>query len=1354
MIKKLPFIFILITVYCLLFTSSIYAQNKCGVNIGPNYQQADQVAGLTGQGGWLVSLGSTGNCDDFSGLFGKNLNIIIRAYNGGQPFTNEQALGWIATLGKINSAGQIIYFMPWNEPNHANEGGGPNAGNQAYQYSIFLQNTLGQAGLLDTKIKLLSPMVDKLNQSFINDSFFNNPGGKAGFYNLFNGHSSINQYDQFSPGPCSAPAPQNNCQYDQVGIPADYYALETGVAGTCTPPCYNDWELTSMLNTAWPKWSPDNSFKMFAIFSYDPHRSGWDIFSAPHTKAFYKSSCTAGGVTSGGFDEAKFNAWLQPLLDDGTLIPCPSGCGYAHKDYPEMCNPTGGKYIPLICKPIPGQDSGIDCAGPPISMDGKVYYTHDEGECITRTFSGDIKLSGLDIPFSQNLADYFTGIFDFDHISQDQAQQAWQECADPETFNSCWQKIGRVKPLTTSQQQNTLKKAFLNEISARVQAGKNSRYENFQIQNMGPQAILSRFEQIEKKAWNKKGLEDEKFLKEVWNFIPLFSNEESQGAIAFSGDGVSGSVDTSIPDVYRLSKATSFLQDMLLPKPTEPPPPEGAFKKNQPLIANSAVNNNAPGIWIFNLFKNIFGKVKKVFAEDCQINCLSLGINNVSYENGMIKYNIQACHTCPDYTNGKAIGDVSFGPCGNRNHVQSIWPPCSTVDWWAAVPPIPASCPGTYTICVSAKPDRDVHKSCQGIEINHSCQVTLDDNCQITETTCGGIVPPTDTCPETPDSPENKCEDEAQPGPPQTPCCTDLETQQYPNFFGARQFKNDCAVDPGFVPDCGCYYDSAQGKCVYDTACGTSGEFKVVDRGCNPLANLCQCRCEPKVPDRCEKPFSINVNITNTVPFLTSIARQTIDPLGIYRIFIPWAQEKDYLQATESEINEKLKEMDEPIPGEDPSVSYALNIKNLPKNFEINYPGSGSFRALFEYLATVYNIKNWISNKVLLPKELGSDIPPNISQVSQQTGPQVTTQGQPAGIPGWPPSPDWSPEPLSPLVLAKAPIKGVGVCHAVMQTGGKIDWAYETSLGRGVFWRELEPSPGEYYFGGLDQLINQYKGQDVKIWLAIQTVSADLEARPKAPDWMMANWITADCKHGIFAPWDQHYQDRLYLLLKAVNDHISSQPQDYQEAVGGIMMMSGGMFGEMQLWTCNMEQKLMQTLGLNPNNPAQVLSFREKYYQAVLTLADIYVEAFPNLPIALQLGYNSEFYHPETKEKINLDWAVSREVISKYKNHFILKFNGLAPTNFEADGLNQVRTRQNNYYKDLFNAFSNQTQVGYETKNPNLFTKDEHFYNVFNWALDSSASFTCFQGGELINQLKKVQGWEKFDYDLEKNIAD
>lgn len=321
---------------------AVFAQNKCGVNVGPYYGQVGQVRNMAKEGGWVVALGTLGDCGGFSSLFGQGVNVVLRAYNAGNAFDAEQALAWTATLGKLDTKGQMVYFMPWNEPNHTNEGGGDNAGPQVAAYLQTLRQHLSEAGLLNTKVTLLSPMVNKTNPNFT--SFINGAGGMNAIYGVGSG-SSINEYDVAADKNNYVACQHsnnyyNNCRYDQIDIPGPYYALESGVTGIYAAPRYEDHHIAKMLDGSWADWQKD-SLKMFAIFSYDPISGGpsWDIFSAARTRAFYSSRCTSGGVVgTNNYDQAKFDSWFE--ANKSQLVEC-GACGYAPASAPGWCSGVG-----------------------------------------------------------------------------------------------------------------------------------------------------------------------------------------------------------------------------------------------------------------------------------------------------------------------------------------------------------------------------------------------------------------------------------------------------------------------------------------------------------------------------------------------------------------------------------------------------------------------------------------------------------------------------------------------------------------------------------------------------------------------------------------------------------------------------------------------------------------------------------------------------------------------------------------------------------------------------------------------------------------------------------------------------
>lgn len=337
-----------------LFSQPISAEgNKCGVNVGPYYGRVNQVRALAKAGGWIVALGTLGDCAGYGSLFGNNLDVVIRAYNAGQPFNEAQAIAWTATLGQLDSKGQMIYFMPWNEPNQGgDEGGSTTDGTAVVAYMNALRKHLGDAGLLGTKVTLLSPMLNKTHDDFT--KFLDSVGGGDAFYKLASG-SSINEYDNKGEGDSTyidacrnSRLFNNNCKYDhdQVDIPSPYYALESGVTGIYANPRYEDGHISKMLSGSWSqRWADDSNFKMFAVFSYDPIPlkgepiPTWDIFNAPQTKSFYNNSCTPGAVTPiGSFDQTRFNTWLESQQPN--LVEC-GECGFAPKDAPGFCSGVG-----------------------------------------------------------------------------------------------------------------------------------------------------------------------------------------------------------------------------------------------------------------------------------------------------------------------------------------------------------------------------------------------------------------------------------------------------------------------------------------------------------------------------------------------------------------------------------------------------------------------------------------------------------------------------------------------------------------------------------------------------------------------------------------------------------------------------------------------------------------------------------------------------------------------------------------------------------------------------------------------------------------------------------------------------
>ena len=179
------------------------AQNKLGVNIGDHYNEASIARSLVGKGGWIVTMGTPGNCTDFEALFGRGANIVIRGDHPGLPLNGLSAregdmggldglaFSWAATLGRMDAKGQKVYFMPVNEPVHYGM-----SREKVKFYTDKLRHYLSEAGLLGTKVSLLSPMFDQHNIAY--DDYITRGLGFS-YYNDFQG-SSVNLYHIFGSG--------------------------------------------------------------------------------------------------------------------------------------------------------------------------------------------------------------------------------------------------------------------------------------------------------------------------------------------------------------------------------------------------------------------------------------------------------------------------------------------------------------------------------------------------------------------------------------------------------------------------------------------------------------------------------------------------------------------------------------------------------------------------------------------------------------------------------------------------------------------------------------------------------------------------------------------------------------------------------------------------------------------------------------------------------------------------------------------------------------------------------------------------------------------------------------------------
>ena len=323
------------------------------------------------------------------------------------------------------------------------------------------------------------------------------------------------------------------------------------------------------------------------------------------------------------------------------------------------------------------------------------------------------------------------------------------------------------------------------------------------------------------------------------------------------------------------------------------------------------------------------------------------------------------------------------------------------------------------------------------------------------------------------------------------------------------------------------------------------------------------------------------------------------------------------------------------------------------------------------------------------------------------------------------------------------PPYGVGICHSVPATKphDAIGWAYSTTPD--VHWAELEPEKDQFDFSLLDAFVDARLNSGMQVWLSIQTVGVGINGERKAPMWLFeegAVWIDGTCANdGMVPPWDGVYRERLPILLEAVNAHIAGWDAEHRNVIAGIIAMSGGPYGEMQVSSCGAKEAMKARYGLSD------AQFNVLYGDAVRGLADIYSLAFPGMNTMWQVGYVT------TNADVAVEQAVVDYLTPLFGDRLFIKWAGLDPVG----GLDWQR-RANEHYQAMFRELGNNgVRVGFEPAQPNRYKTDgvwdtAKFEEVFAIAEDSGASFMCFQQA-MLPGLFDVPGWLAFDAALEAN---
>lgn len=608
--KKLLLGFSLFLLLWTLSATPALAQNKAGINIGANHDQFDQAAEVVGNGGWIVMMACPGDADKIAEAIVRNpnINLIIRGHFWPNKPDSNLAKAWAATLASLPTPNKI-YFVPWNEPNEATDYAEPS---QLVNYISVLVEAFNP---IRSKVVLLSPMFNQSNGNFT--SYVSQVKGlDPNFFQHFDG-IAMNLYDfgyddncggvLCSPSKYRNPALFAQIIAEDYGVPGKpAFGIESGTAGNNfyfqTEPTAN-----SPLYRFTEKFLNEVPVKMFAIPSYNlgDQSDIWSLFSTDAVTGLLSRS-SKGGATPAGSASHPSGVKLCPGKKYVYYIQDESECGEC-----------GGESSLTYCKPIKASNFGEEYSPSPIPVTEKIRYYSSDNSCVQKDFTGSTEVSSLQIPFARQLNQYFLGT-----LSESAKAPIEQQS------QKFLQSQGVFQKLAPAELQNQLKLKFLAEIQQR---GSQSRYKNYRINGLNAQRIADTY---------RANPNDPKFLKEVWAFVPLFANEESEGEIVFEGGGVNGVVKTSVPEVYRLNQVTTLIAQMLgVYQPVSPdsytpsPAPPGSCEtpQTQSLAEKNLETKTGLGMSVCT-------------SEEIQ----SQGENNLIGYAGVAKSDVPPDSVCPD----------------------------------------------------------------------------------------------------------------------------------------------------------------------------------------------------------------------------------------------------------------------------------------------------------------------------------------------------------------------------------------------------------------------------------------------------------------------------------------------------------------------------------------------------------------------------------------------------------------------------------------------------------------------------------------------------------------------------------
>ncbi len=303
------------------------------------------------------------------------------------------------------------------------------------------------------------------------------------------------------------------------------------------------------------------------------------------------------------------------------------------------------------------------------------------------------------------------------------------------------------------------------------------------------------------------------------------------------------------------------------------------------------------------------------------------------------------------------------------------------------------------------------------------------------------------------------------------------------------------------------------------------------------------------------------------------------------------------------------------------------------------------------------------------------------------------------------------------------PGMGFGKCHSAgpqLNDSGAVNWYYNG--GYEESWKEFEPTRGQYRFDNwnrwLARVLQTYP--DAYVWLNVHSMQQDA-----VPDWAKQDPTMGYTAFGegtnksLFPIWNRSYQQAFETLHTKLSEYIYSPAFTNRDRIKGIVMMSGGPWGEMISQVCSPDPNYSMCQQL-----LQIGYTDDAYFDAYVNwLGPMYARLFPDYPMVIQAG-GGAYGNGMAKR-------VAEALYAKFGTRVYLKQNGWSYT--YADSPNGT----DRFYISLFAELSDRMRVGFEPgKTPPsgsdfATTSDLVYRSIKKTMEDAPLSYFCLQTGTL-----------------------